>query len=161
MASCSCDRIKDPPCWTHQHETMMSLSLSEATHFLLPDQLMCLCVCVCVCVCVSQVCVEFSARGYDIRYWSGPVLISVCVSVCECVCVSRLSSLVLSRQTACVFTVNTVASVWSALGSDALWLCFHCLLCMRYLRKWLAATATAELSSQTEQILLLEILSES
>lgn len=44
---------------------------------------------------------------------------TVLMSVCVCVCGIGPSSAVPSRQTVCVFTVNTVASVRSALSSEA------------------------------------------
>lgn len=90
-------------------------------------------------VCVSQVCVRFSARGYDIRYRGGTGLKSLCMCVSD-------PSVVPFRQTVCVFMVNTVASVWSALSSEALWLRFHCLAYRLVSGFW------AELNRKTQQM---------
>lgn len=57
-----------------------------------------------VSMCVSQVCVRFSARGYDIRYRGGTVLKSLCVyackrSVCRLLCYS-------GRQCVCLWSTQ-------------------------------------------------------
>lgn len=76
---------------------------------------------------VSQVRVEFSPRGYDIRYWSSTVLIKVCVweskrSVCRLLCWA-------GRQCVCLQSTQwPLSGLHSAPG--ALWLCFHCVVCM-------------------------------